>query len=75
MSHLLLLSSSQNDFLRHLLLDAMRHYSREIDADVTLYTSVDDDDDMKEVFTRMLNTDRSNLDTARCIYKKLQNLL
>lgn len=65
------LSKRENDFLRELLLGSMRHYTREIDADVTLLSTCEDGDDMQEVYRKMLCDDKSRLCNAKGIYEKL----
>lgn len=73
MAHLHYLTTTQEDTLRYLLLDAIRHISREMDTNSLLMIQLDDLDDndsLKSVITDMQDFDRERLSNAIELYKK-----
>ena len=76
MAHLHFLTTTQEDTLRYLLLDAIRHISREMDTNSLLMIQLDDLDDndsLKSVISDMQDFDRERLSNAIELYKKFSH--
>ena len=70
MAHLHFFTTTQEDFLRYLILDAIRHISREMDTNATLMSQLDDNDTLKSVIAEMLADDKERISNANELYNK-----